>query len=230
MSQLHQIAKLQSLDSDIRSKKLRLAEILQAQKERGELDAAREAVAQLSAELETQQKQQRQLNQEVAGISAKIKSAETRLYSGEVKSPKELGDLQQSVAAQKRQRETVEESLLETMLEVEDVGEKLNSAEATLADVEARWTSDQASLKVEGRQLALALNEQLANRKVQAAKIDGSTLTKYDNLRRTRAGVGAVAVQNELCGGCQVVVPSTKLKDVSRGKVVFCGNCGRILL
>lgn len=230
MSQIHLVARLQALDSEIAQKKARLTIVLRSQGETDALRAARARAEALTAERDSYRTQQRRLDGEIASLTARITSAERRLYSGEVKNPKELGDLQASVEATKRERGRVEDQLLEILVELEDVSAALAAAESERDRIEAAWTADQASLRDEQHTLALALNELLPQRQAQAEKLDARLLTMYDNLRRLRGGVGAVAIVGDQCGSCRVSLPSTKVKAVREGKVATCDSCGRLLL
>jgi predicted nucleic acid-binding Zn-ribbon protein len=230
MSQIHSLARLQTLDSDILAKKTRLAEVLRLQKEPEPLLTARAAVEQYSAKRQSWQTKQRDLDLEIGQLSSKIKQVETKMYSGKVTSPKELSDLEQNVASLKRHRATLEDSVLDVMVQLEDVNAALRTASDELEHLEANWVDDQARYKEEQHTLAVALNRLLGERKEQASKIDARLLINYDSLRRKKAGVGAVAIVNGQCSGCRVVVPSSQSKQVREGNVVFCGQCGRILL
>lgn len=230
MGQIHLIARLQELDSDILVKKNRLTDVLRAQKETDELLAARAEAGRLSAESQRLRARQRQFDLEIGGVSGKAQQVEEKLYSGKVQSPKELTDLQNNLEALNRHRSTLEDGLLEVLVALESVSAELARAEARLATVESGWQADQERLKGEQHQLAVELNGLLATRQSQAARIEPRTLTEYDLLRRKKGGVAAVAMDNGLCGRCRVTIPTTQVKMVREGAIIRCGNCDRILL
>ena len=120
MSQIRLLYRLQELDNDIRAKKQRLGDVLRLQKENETLKMARDSAAAATVERDKWQKQRRKLETEIADLERKSKVASDRLYSGAVKNPKELSDLQHQIESMGRHRSTLEETLLETMLELEE--------------------------------------------------------------------------------------------------------------
>jgi hypothetical protein len=101
-----------------------LGEVLRLQTETAELLAARAGAKEAAAELQTWQTQQRGLNLELAGVNDKARRSEQRLYSGNVKNPKELTDLQNEIEALGRRRAALEDEIIEAMIMVEDVQDR----------------------------------------------------------------------------------------------------------
>ncbi|MBP8949460.1 MAG: hypothetical protein KBG73_11505, partial [Candidatus Promineofilum sp.] len=94
MSQARVLYDLQQTDTEIRTKKQRLGEVLRLQKDPLALLAAREAAKAAADELHRWRARHQDLTLEIAGVADKAKRSEERLYSGVVKNPKELNDLQ----------------------------------------------------------------------------------------------------------------------------------------
>lgn len=229
MAQVQQLYRLQQLDNEIRSKKQRLSEVIQAQRETAELLAARERAATAAAELRQWQAQQSELNLELGGVNSKAKRSEQRLYSGNVKNPKELTDLQHELEALGRRRGVLEDELLEAMIMIEDAQEEKETADAALGAIESAWQETQAALQAEQNELALQLHELLETRKKLAARIEAPTLAEYEALAQRKGGVAVAGLVNNACLGCHVTVSAMKAKQAERGELVFCGGCGRIL-
>src|SRR5689334_8931543 len=70
-------------------------------------------------------------------IGEKISQVETRLYSGQVTSPKELQDLEKDLASLKRRRQTVEEQQLEALIKAETAEGRLVATQTELQRTEA---------------------------------------------------------------------------------------------
>ena len=68
MSEVQQLYHLQEIDTEIRQKTQRVGEVLKAQKETEELQAARKRAVDATEELERWQTQQRALNLELDGL------------------------------------------------------------------------------------------------------------------------------------------------------------------
>lgn len=229
MSQLEQLYRLQQLDTEIRQKKRRLGEVVELQKETPAVRAARSRAAKAAATLKDAQAQQNELNLELGTINSKAKRSEQRLYSGNVKNPKELSDLQHELEALGRRRAVLEDELLEAMIMVEEAQEEKTAADENLAEVEATWRSNQQELEAEQNELALRLHHLLQTRKEQAAAIDKRRLADYEAIARSKGGLAVAGLREQTCLGCHLTVSEQLIKQANRDEIVYCGGCGRIL-
>jgi DNA repair ATPase RecN len=89
--------RLQCLDSDVDAKRRRLAEVEAMLGESETLQQARRARESAQALAQEWAQRQRNLELENQGILDEISHSEQRLYSGTIKNPKELADLQAKV-------------------------------------------------------------------------------------------------------------------------------------
>lgn len=229
MAQVQQLYRLQQIDTEIREKKQRLGAVLRAQKEPDALLAARGRAEKAAAELQQWQISQKDLNLELSSLNNKAKSSENRLYSGNVRNPKELEDLQKEIESLGRRRSGLEDDVLEAMIMMEETQAEREAADEALAQIEADWELRVAGLKVEQNELALRLNTLNALRQKQAALISPNLLAEYEQLSQRRGGVAVAALRGNECQGCRLTVSANKVKDAAEGKLVYCGSCGRIL-
>lgn len=230
MSQIQQLYRLQQMDTEIRQKKQRLTEVLRAQKETEALLAAREREKTAVSALKKWQGSHSNLNLELGSLNSKAKSAENRLYSGNVKNPKELTDLQDQIAAMGRQRDVLEEQMLETMIMLEDADTEAKAAAAARAKEEATWQQAQAAYKDEQNQLALRLHQLIEARPGRVAHIEPKLLHDYERIGQRHGGEAVAVLKINMCQGCRITVSANVIKDVGEGKVTHCGGCGRILV
>jgi predicted nucleic acid-binding Zn-ribbon protein len=229
MSQVQQLYQLQQIDTEIREKKQRLGEVLRAQKETKALLAAKERVATAVSTLESWQSQRQALDQERQSIRNKAKSAEQRLYSGNVKNPKELADLQGSIESMGRQQAALEDEILEAMIMIEDAEAEQEAATEALQTIQATWEKSQAALKQEQNELALRLHALAGKRTERLSAITPESLKEYTTLSERKKGVAVVKIKNSICTGCRLNVSAQKEKEARLGKKVYCASCGRIL-
>lgn len=229
MTQIDELYRLQQIDSEIRGKKQRLREVLQAQKADQELRAARQAHETAAGALEAAQKKQRQLEVELGQVDGKAKQSEDRLYSGKVKNPKELSDLQQEIASLGRRREALETEILEAMVQVEEAQERDRETGITLEESENRWEQRIASLQREQNELAVRINELLEKRQAQAKRIESRMMKIYDTTAGKKGGVAVAGLKGDMCQVCGVRTSSNKGRQAQAGELVYCGSCGRIL-
>lgn len=229
MSQVQQLYQLQQIDTEIREKKQRLGAVLRAQKETEELLAAKQRMETAVTSLQTWQTQRRNLEMELQSLKNKAKSAEQRLYSGNVKNPKELTDLQNSIDSLGRQRAVLEDELLEAMIMIEDAEAEETAAAEALQAIQAHWEQAQDVLKKEQNELALRLHELAGQRQARLGAITAESLAEYEAISRNAKGLAVVKIKNNICAGCSLNVSAQKEKEAREGKKVYCANCGRIL-
>ena len=221
---------LQRLDSDKDTKQHRLKEVEATLGESKELRQARLALESAQAQARQWTVRQRDLELEIQGISDETARSEQRLYSGTVKNPKELADLQAKVAALRRQRQKLEDDLLEAMIEREEAEEAHTQAQEHLSDTESRWSTQQADLLAERETLQEKLAEIEQAQATLLPNIESRELTMYQNLRRRKVGLAVVQMQSGACGGCGVAVSPNLEWKLRQGELIQCGNCERIIV
>ena len=229
MSQIRLLYRLQEMDNEIRAKKQRLGDVLRLQKADETLQQAKAVAAAAATERDNRLKRRKKLETEIGDLDSKSKTASDRLYSGKVKNPKELTDLHQQIAAMGRHKTTLEDDLLEAMVQVEEGEKQFAAAHEQLQTVAAAWEKNNAGLHQEQEQLALALHELMGRRQEMARVIKADTLTLYENLAKKLGGVAVSPIHYEMCHTCHVSVSAQKIKAAREGDMVYCGSCGRIL-
>lgn len=230
MSQLHQLLHLQEIDSEIRDKKQRLREVLTRKKADEELQEARRRKERTETTLSKARSRQTDLELELGQVNANARRSEERLYSGRVKNPKELEDLQQSIAALGRRRDALEDQILEAMLAVEEATEEDEAAREQLEQVEEEWAKLSAALESEQDELARRLNELLELRKQQVERLEPALLKTYEATAARHGGVGVAALKHSMCQVCGVRTSGSKERAARAGELVYCGSCDRILV
>lgn len=229
MSQIRLLYRLQEMDNEIRAKKQRLGDVLRLQKADEALQQAKATAAAAATERDHRLKQRKKLETEIADLESKSKAASDRLYSGKVKNPKELTDLQQQIAAMGRHKATLEDDLLEAMLQLEEAEKGFAAADEQLKAVTATWEKNTAGLRQEQEQLALALHDLMGRRQEMTKLVKTEALTLYENLAKKLGGVAVSSIHYEMCHACRVSISAQKIKAAREGDLVYCGSCGRIL-
>jgi predicted nucleic acid-binding Zn-ribbon protein len=229
MSQARVLYDLQQIDSEIRAKKQRLGEVLRLQKEPAILIAARETATAAEAELARWRARHNELTLEIGSVSDKAKRSEERLYSGVVKNPKELNDLQHEVEALGRRRATLEDEALKTMVTVDERQATSHAAAAEVERLAGEHEATVVTLKGEQQTLAVRLNQLLEKRGRQVTLAQPAMLKAYDQLIQEKRGLAVAGLRGSKCQGCQVTISASTMKAAGEGKLVRCDSCGRIL-
>ena len=224
------LARLSEIDLALDAGRARLAEIAAALKEPAELAAARTALAEREAELARWRgiQQDRDLAQQ--RIADKLAHAEKRLYSGEVRNPREVQDAERDVQQLRHQRGQAEDALLEALVAVEGLTDDCAARTARVAELAAGWEGAQARLRAEQTRLKERLLAEQIRQVAMRRTIPPDLLALYDNLRPRRGGRAVAELDGDMCSACRVAVPPTKLEAARYGEeLVYCGNCGRLL-
>ena len=222
---------LQDVDSVIDRLTRRLNEIKAELHETDELIVARAARHTADESVTQKRARRKELELADASLETRIKDADKRLYSGLVKNPKELLDLQNDIASLKRQKDTLDEQLFAAMVALDEAETELKTGTDTLSRVEAEWRASQGDLATELTELENELAEKTVEQTEARAQLSEPDLTQYDQLRRRKGGVAVVEMEGNVCGACGVRVSAHIVQQLSQGdQLSRCGNCERMLV
>lgn len=222
--------RLQLVDSRMDKIRARLEEIHHILENDQEMRKAKKRVAESEATLKLAQHSLNQAEAEVDKQKIKIEQSESNLYSGNVKNPKELQDLQNEVAALKRHLETLEDRQLEAMLEEETAEQANQAALDKQKQVKVRLANQNQTLTSEQSELNKELERLDSERQAALAPLDPSLLTVYDELRQQKRGLAIAAVSDGACAACGTTLSPAQLQSSrSTGQINNCPTCGRIL-
>ncbi|MGD9118205.1 MAG: C4-type zinc ribbon domain-containing protein [Dehalococcoidia bacterium] len=228
MSVAKQLYRLQEVDLEIESGERALKEV------KSQLGES-QVVIKTQKQLETEQKnlddlsrQQRSAEWEIDDITTKLKAAEEQLFGGKVKNPKELTNLQHEVEAFKTRRNQLEEKALEIIDQVEQAEARIAKINGELDKLTADWRRQQKELSDEMTRLKDSLADLKAKRQRLAGEIDPPAFEFYQDLRKGK-GIAVARVEQGICRGCRISLPTTDLQQARSGNLVQCSSCGRIL-
>jgi len=99
-----------------------------------------------------------------------------------------------------------------------------------VSTIKDTWKKEQGLLLQEKEELEAAIAKLELNRNELAANLDAANLKLYENLRGRRQGKAVATVEQGMCHGCRIVLPTNKLRQIKAGNaLVQCGSCERIL-
>ena len=228
MNVTRQLYQLQELDLEIESDERALEQVIS---QIGESKAVAKAKAQLDSEqkhLEDLKHQQHSAEWEIDDITSKITPAEESLFSGRIKNPKELASLQQEVEMFKARRGQLEEKALEIIDRVEQSEAGVAKINGELKTLTADWQRQQKQLTEEKAKLQTALADLKQKWQQLSEQIEPETVEFYQRLRKGK-GTAVARVEQGICRGCRISLPTTDLQRVRGSNLVQCSSCGRIL-
>ncbi len=228
MNVANQLYQLQEVDLALESNEQALSRIAS---QLGESQVVVGAQTELTLEhqrLEELRRQQHSTEWDIDDLSNKISAAEQKLYSGRIGNPKELANLQHEVETLKAGRSQLEDKALAIMEQVELATLAVASKSSELKTLEAEWRNQQQQLSTEIEQLKTILSELNHKRQLLLAKIDPQAVEFYNGLKKQK-GTAVAKVEQGICCGCRISLPTTELQRARSDSLVRCSSCGRIL-
>jgi predicted nucleic acid-binding Zn-ribbon protein len=222
--------RLQLVDSRMDEIRTRLEEIRRAIENDEELRAAKEQKSERESVHKSTLQKLKLAESEVDKQKVKIEQTEASLYSGNIKNPKELQDLQNESASLKRYLETLEERLLEAMLAEEEAEQESQAASREIEKIQARLANQNIALTGEQTELEKELQRLDSERQATLSPLDVNLLQTYGELRELRRGLAVVEVSEGACAACgTTLTPSQRQSARSTSQIYNCPTCGRIL-
>lgn len=228
MSIAKQLYQLQEIEIEIESEEQALERIV---RQLGDSQAMAEVQSKLTLEqqrLEELGQQQHSAEWEIADITGKLATAKEALYSGKVKNPKELSNLQHEVDGLSVRRDQLEDKALGIMEEVELATTNVAAASREFKTVEAEWHREQQKLSTEMGQLKNGLSDLEHKRQLLSAEIDPQAVEFYYRLKEQK-GQAVARMEQGRCRGCRISLPMAEVQRARSGNLVQCSSCGRIL-
>lgn len=227
---------VQALDTaadQLRHRRSHLPERAAAQAKAQERAATVAEVDGVEASRQALLREQRRLEDEIASLDDKATAANTTLYSGSVRAPRELQALQDDVDSLRRRQHQLEDQALERMEAIEPLEHRLAELAGTVAGLDSVLAELAAAVDDAEAVIAAGLSDAGARRAVAAQAIAPEVLAEYESLRGGMAGIGAARLTGNRCEGCHLALPAAEVEAVRRtppGSVAHCSECGRILV
>ena len=233
---VHPLLEIQQLDTETEQLQHRRATLPQRQ----ELSASRAKQSELQRQIDTVALQridvlsrQKRLEDEAATIQAKADVDDSRLYSGEITASRDLQVLQEEIKGLRSRQGALEEQAIEALLEAEEFSEQADSLEAQRTASEERVTVLEAELAAAEATIHQQLVALAAARTEASARVESAALAKYEGLRQTFGPSTAVAFDPTSGCGCPDHMPNVevaRIKRCTKGEVLDCTECGRLVL
>lgn len=222
--------RLQQVDRQIDRIHAELDTIRKTLENDAELQAAFARLKQAQNENHRTHHEMKSAESEVEAQKIKMEQAESSLYGGSVKNPKELQDLQKDVASLKKHLVALEERQLESMLKAEEAETELQEASSALETVQSRLGGEHKKL-IESQSMLMKQLESLRDeREAALAPIEGEKLRIYEELRVHKHGVAVTEVEDGACASCGTTINAALQQNArSQKQLATCPSCGRIL-
>jgi len=202
-----------------------------------DLVAIRDEHRALEAKLAGRRTERDELRQRVRAADVELQALRDRTKSASesslrADSPKEAAQFQNQELQFATRAQELEEDTLPLMEELERLEAVVAELEAELAELTPRHDEFEQQERARLAEIDEREGDLRSERDALAAEVDARLLRQYDQVRRSKRGVGLVEiVAGRRCGGCNVQLPIHVLQKAKRSStsVVRCPSCGRIL-
>ena len=143
ISVVRQLYQLQEVDLELESNEQSLNQIAARLGESEAVVRTRSKLASEHQHLEELKQQQHSIEWEIDDLTSKLAPAEEELYSGRIRNPKELANLQHEIEGLKARRGQLEDKTLEIMGQIELATRSIVAIDSELKIVETEWQSQQ---------------------------------------------------------------------------------------
>lgn len=222
---------LQDVEVTMARKRKRLGEITKLLGDSQAVQAAQATLQAAEARLKPLKTRQRDLELQLQSTRQKHKATEERLYSGAVRNPKELQDMQQEIVALKKRDAELQDQELEVMVAIDEAQAEVSAAQAHLERVNAQLAEQHGELVAEKLALERDLSQLEDQRQRISRTIQPEHLKLYTSLKPSKGGHPVASLKGTHCSACGIEQTSVVVKAVKSGEpFTYCTNCRRILV
>lgn len=227
---LRLLYELQKIDTAIAAAQKARASLNNGATMKQQLEAVREAFQEAEELYKNTVRELRDCELELKGVESKNKLYNDRLYAGKITNPKELSSIEQEIEMLKRQKDKLEERILELMDLVEERKMEMLRAQESLQNLDKEYEAFIASQRKKSAMLAAEIKQLTAMREEILPKIDPALLSKYEALSARLGGIGISKVEQGTCSACRTQLLKNTISALSNtDEIQTCENCSRIL-
>jgi predicted nucleic acid-binding Zn-ribbon protein len=230
---LDRLLELQGIDLAIDRLQARLAALETGEEVgalRTQLQMAESQVGELKLALDVVAREQRRLEGDVDSIEQKIEAERKRMFDGSVVNPKELQSIAAEVESLQHRKSRTEDAVLEQMEQREQLEGRLGPLESGVAEARRRLEEVEESSGRELVEIEADLKARTEEREALARGIDEELLDLYEDLRRSKKGVGVALLVDGVCQGCHQQLSAVYLDRLKRAEGIRrCEYCRRIV-
>jgi uncharacterized protein len=226
---LERLIALQRLDSTAHAAARRIAEEPELQKAfDARIEDARTKVASAKQKLAHAQLARRAVEKDVAVHQGRL--SKFREQAMAVKTNQEFHAVQHEIAFAESEIRGLEDTILENMLEVDELTSVVKGAETTLASEEKAIGAERGALAAEVAEFKASLERITKERAELTANMDPRVLAVFEMVARRRNGVAVAEAKDGICSICHVRLRPQVFNTVRRNEeIVQCDTCNRIL-
>jgi predicted nucleic acid-binding Zn-ribbon protein len=226
---LERVITLQRLDSAAHDAQRRLVEEPErARALDARLEGARRRLASAKERLTENQAARRTIEKDVAVHQGRLSKFREQAMS--VKTNQEYHAVQKEIGFAQTEIKTLEDRILERMLEADELTADVKRAEAELAAEEKAVEAERKAMVAEMAELRVSLERMTEERAAAVRAIDPQVLKIFELVSKRRNGVAVAEARDGICTICHVRLRPQVFNTVRRNDTITqCDSCQRIL-
>lgn len=208
-------AQIDALPAEVQAIEAKLNEFIQAHEDRKKRLAA-------------SQKERKDLEGDIQDIKGRISKHRDQLY--QVKTNEQYRAMLREIEGEEQKITSVEDKVLEKMIEAEDIQKRIVEASARLDSEQARVAAEIQS-KQKLRDVDIEERERSRSRRKELIEsVPAEVNDLYERIRKARQGVAIAEVREGFCSACHVSLRPQRFNEViGNDTLMTCENCGRII-
>lgn len=231
MSDVLALYRVQQLELEIIGHTKRIKSIDQLIENDEALREAEAAFEVATTEFEDADRRAKDMELEIAALQDKRQASETLLYSGEVKNPKEMQDLQMELESLARRKDVLDDELKRIAGERDGCQQNLEECQSNLEATRTARAAENKDLLEEKENLTATVSEQLTKRKAAVKKIPADIFKTYNSMRAKNSNRPVSVLKDDACTVCGIEQNSMVITAINRSDdIIHCQSCGRILI
>jgi uncharacterized protein len=192
------------------------------------LEAARQEVAAAKDRVAVNKSARAALEKDVAVQQGRL--SKFREQAMAVKTNQEYHAIQHEITFAQTEIKKIEDSILERMVESDDLTASLKAAEGRLAAETKAVDADRKTMKAAHGEMEASLERIVVERSSLVSSLDKQVLTTFEAVSRKRNGVAVAEARDGICTICHVRLRPQVFNTVRRNEeIVQCDSCNRIL-
>src|SRR5258707_8144074 len=226
---LEKLIVLQRLDSASHDAQRKLADAPEREKALdARLEAARDVVAAAKAKLADNQNIRREHEKTVALHHGRL--SKFREQAMAVKTNQEYHAVQKEIGFAQGEIKTIEDKILELMVEADDLAAAVKRAEAELASEQKTVETERRAIATELTAMKSSLERIAAARAEVVRGLSAKALAIFELVLRRRNGVAVAPARDGICTVCHVRLrPQVFNTTLRNDQIIQCDSCQRIL-
>lgn len=193
-----------------------------------QLAAGTQAVDEAKGRLDHKRSERADVEKTLAAIQTRLSRFKEQLMA--VKTNKEYTAMQHEIATAEEQVQRHEDTILEHMLDLDDLTAAVTAANDALATSQGEIEQTKAVLLKERGELEQTLSRTSAERDALLATIGADAQALFLRISQQRNGVAVVEARNGLCSLCNVRLrPQVFNNILLNTELIQCDSCNRLL-